>query len=250
MLRPAAFNPDYQTTAPSGPQPSAPPLPAEGARQPSHPVPVPCYPPAGSYPGSGYGHVQAPVPAPPQLYPGSGHGYAQPPAPPQQDAPWVAFNLSQDDYDYICALFCNFDDDDGGSLDRSELTRLARWLNYPHAPSDIDNMFRSADKNPSNGNSTLNMNEFLLFYLDKKPNPDALYGMTQRQYNDVLMQFRTFDQNGDGLLTIDEFAKLARRQELCMDDALARDMFRQVDTDGNGTVDLHEYLVAMQPFRT
>eukprot|EP01062_Namystynia_karyoxenos_P057866 TRINITY_DN4904_c0_g2_i1.p1 TRINITY_DN4904_c0_g2~~TRINITY_DN4904_c0_g2_i1.p1 ORF type:complete len:424 (+),score=131.86 TRINITY_DN4904_c0_g2_i1:109-1272(+) len=168
------------------------------------------------------------------------------PPPPQSDRPWERYGISQDDFDFICALFINFDDDDGGTLDRQELTRLARWLNYPHSDRDIDHMFRTMDRD---GDGALSMDEFLTYYMDKKPDPQCLYGMSQRQYNEVLMQFHSCDTDGNGELDRDEFFELCKKSGTAHSRQDSDAIFAQIDTDRGGTIDLHEFLTYMKAFR-
>eukprot|EP01065_Artemidia_motanka_P032920 TRINITY_DN398_c0_g1_i1.p1 TRINITY_DN398_c0_g1~~TRINITY_DN398_c0_g1_i1.p1 ORF type:complete len:333 (+),score=116.05 TRINITY_DN398_c0_g1_i1:64-1062(+) len=166
--------------------------------------------------------------------------------PPRQQPPWQKYGLSQTDYDYICALFINFDDDDGGTLDKLELTRLATWLNYPHSPADIDEMFREMD---SDGNGELDMDEFLQYYQRRRPDPTKLYGLTREVYNNVLFQFHTFDADRNGCLDQAEFHQLATKLGISSSRQNTQRIFAAIDLDRNGSVDLHEFLMFMRNHR-
>ena len=146
----------------------------------------------------------------------------------------------------MTSLFINFDDDDGGDLDRPEVTRLAKWLNYPSTEADITEMFRTQDTDRS---GTLSMEEFLAFYMDKRPDPEQLYGLDQRTYNTALLQFRSVDPRLSGYLDLAAFTQLAKKQQVVASDAEAAGLFAQIDSDQNGVIDLHEFLSYMKPFR-
>ncbi|KAJ9439576.1 Caltractin [Diplonema papillatum] len=162
------------------------------------------------------------------------------------EEPWLKFGVSQHEYDYMTGLFISFDDDDGGTLDRAELTRLARWLNYPHQDHDIDNMFRQMDQDNS---GSLSLDEFLTFYVDKRPDSKFLYGMSQREYNEVLMQFHTYDSKRSGYLNAKDFHRLMEKQGFTKSEEQSNEIFSKIDSDNNGVIDMHEFLVEMKPYR-
>eukprot|EP00672_Neobodo_designis_P028897 CAMPEP_0174835500 /NCGR_PEP_ID=MMETSP1114-20130205/5436_1 /TAXON_ID=312471 /ORGANISM="Neobodo designis, Strain CCAP 1951/1" /LENGTH=417 /DNA_ID=CAMNT_0016069449 /DNA_START=35 /DNA_END=1288 /DNA_ORIENTATION=+ len=200
------------------------------------------------------GHRCAPTPSrSPQPPPPGPSAYHQPPPPQQQqrhwqapppqaasaDAPWRRFGLGQDEYDHIFAVFMTFDTDGSGELDRAELKTLCRWLNYAHSDADVDAMFRAMD---TDGSGALSMDEFCGWISTHRPDPQALYGLDPVSYNQVLFQFHTYDRDQNGALDEDEFVGLALRQGYSSDANAARALFRAVDTDRSGTIDLHELL--------
>jgi Ca2+-binding EF-hand superfamily protein len=181
------------------------------------------------------------APRPQQPAPQANAWTPQPaPRPPvAHSAPWTLYGLDQEEYDHIMAVFMTFDTDGSGELDRREVTTLCRWLNFAHNDADVDRMFRDMD---SDGSGSLNMDEFCRWLSTHRPDPQALYGLHPRHYNEVLFQFHTFDRNQDGSLDENEFVGLALRQGYCREEAEARNLFRMIDTDRSSTVDLHELL--------
>ena len=186
-------------------------------QQPPHPAPAPQVP------------VAAPAPAAYQRF--------QPRS--TASGPWERFHLEQEEYDHIFAVFMTFDTDGSGELDRAELKTLCRWLNYAHTDRDVENMFRAMD---TDGSGALSMDEFCGWISTHRPDPQALYGLTPVEYNNVLFQFHTFDTDQNGSLDENEFVGLAIRQGYATHEAAARHLFRMIDTDRSGTVDLHELL--------
>jgi Ca2+-binding EF-hand superfamily protein len=154
--------------------------------------------------------------------------------------PWELYALSQEEYDQIVAIFMTFDEDDSGELDRGELEKLARWLNFAQQPGEIDRMFRDMDTDHS---GSLTLEEFCTWHKYHKPDPQSLYGMKQSDYNVVLMQFRSYDSNHDGALSVGEFQRLCQQLRFYPTPQEAAQVFAQIDLDRNGTVDLHEFLM-------
>ncbi|KEG12036.1 EF hand [Trypanosoma grayi] len=170
---------------------------------------------------------------------GAAHGPKHPVMVPTGETPWRAFGLSQNEYDEIMALFTFFDDNESGGLDRREVGRLARWLNFARTDKDIDRMFRDMD---ADGSGTMSLNEFLTWLRHNRPDPKALYGLSQSEYNTIMMQFRMYDTDQNGLLSMDEFARLVVSTGDVRDFAEGQRLFYSIDMDRSGAVDLHEFL--------
>lgn len=158
---------------------------------------------------------------------------------PSGSHPWTLYNLSQSEYDQIVSLFVFFDEDDSGSLDRNEVARLARWLNFANTPQDVQRIFDDMDADHS---GSLSVGEFLTWLYHNKPNPQALYGLTQSQYNTIMMQFHTYDTNKDGCLEMNEFTRLVLNLQDVKDEVTARRLFQMIDRDRDGAISLHEFL--------
>lgn len=138
------------------------------------------------------------------------------------------------------SLFMHFDTDDSGELDQGELTRLARCLNFATKQGEIECMFRQIDQD---NNGTLSAAELCTWLKYNRPNPEALYGLPPYQYNEVLMQFNSFDTNKDGTLSRMEFSSLCIAHGYAKDAAAAQSMFNEIDSDNSGGIDLHEFPV-------
>lgn len=212
---------------------------------------APGFPPPSTQQGPHRFSGGAPMYAAPPPQPSSGF-YSQPPhgggrvpqrryqtIVPTGNRPWMLYGIDQQEYDQIVSLFIFFDDDDSGQLDKGEVSRLAHWLNFARTPQEVDRIFADMD---SNGSGSLSLAEFLTWLKYNKPNPEALYGLTQSQYNTIMMQFHTHDSNHDGALDESEFCRLVLHLGDVRDPQGARELFRQIDTNGDRSIDLHEFL--------
>ncbi|KAG5478031.1 hypothetical protein LSCM4_05429 [Leishmania orientalis] len=212
------------------------------------------YPGPAFRPGGGNVGYQGGYPSTsnyPNQFGASCSGYKQQPQPSQSrqpsyqvieptgPRPWTLYGLGQSEYDQIVSLFVFFDDDDSGTLDRNEVARLARWLNFANTPQDVKRIFDDMDRDRS---GRLSLGEFLTWLRCNKPNPQALYGLTQSQYNTIMMQFRMYDTNQDGCLEMNEFTRLVLNLGEVRDTATAQHLFRMIDQDRDGSISLHEFL--------
>jgi Ca2+-binding EF-hand superfamily protein len=152
---------------------------------------------------------------------------------------WDQYGLNQEEYDHIFAVFMTFDTDDSGELSRPELTQLCRYLNFATNPRDIDAMFAQMDTDRS---GRLSMDEFSRWLGSHRPDPRALYGLTEEQYRQVLFQFHTYDRDNDGELDEREFSQLAIRMAYARNPPEASALFHQIDLDRNRRINLHELL--------
>ncbi|GET88982.1 zinc finger, C3HC4 type (RING finger)/EF-hand domain pair, putative [Leishmania tarentolae] len=159
---------------------------------------------------------------------------------PTGSRPWALYGLDQAEYDQIVSLFVFFDDDDSGTLDFTEVARLARWLNFANTPKDVKRIFDDMNFDRS---GKLSLGEFLTWLRYNKPNPNSLYGLTQAQYNTIMMQFHTYDTNQDGCLEMNQFSRLVQHIGDVRDAATAQHLFQMIDRDRDGAISLHEFLL-------
>lgn len=147
--------------------------------------------------------------------------------------------MQQDDYDHYVSVFVNFDRSERGVLTRSDALELFKCLNFVRNPQDEDRIFREMD---ADGGGTVSLGEFLTWLKYHRPNPQALYGLTQTQYNTIMMQFYMYDTDKDGYLNVNDFSSMVLKLGDVRDASTAQRLFHMIDKDRNGVVDLHEFL--------
>ena len=74
--------------------------------------------------------------------------------------------------------------------------------------------------------------------------PDKL-SLSEEQIGEWKEAFSLFDQNGDGNITASELGTVMRSLGQDPTEAELSDMINDVDTDGNGTIDLAEFIAMM-----
>ena len=154
-------------------------------------------------------------------------------------SPWLQYGLTQDEYDHVTAIFVTFDYDDSGELSSRELSVLARYLNFPHKPEDVRRMFLEMDTDRSR---KLDLHEFCTWLKRHRPDSMQLYGLSQHDYDAVLFQFHKHDRDQNGLLNRTEFVALSLEERWADNRQAAEYMFRAIDFNNDGSVDLDEIL--------
>jgi calmodulin len=69
--------------------------------------------------------------------------------------------------------------------------------------------------------------------------------LSDEQISEFKEAFSLFDMDGDGTITTKELGKVLRSLGQNPSEADLQDMLNEVDTDGNGTIDFHEFLTMM-----
>lgn len=70
--------------------------------------------------------------------------------------------------------------------------------------------------------------------------------LTQEEIEEYKEAFVLFDQNRDGSITVEELGTVLRSLGQNPSNAELRQMIRDVDTDGNGTIDLAEFIAMLE----
>ena len=69
--------------------------------------------------------------------------------------------------------------------------------------------------------------------------------LTPQELEDYEDAFRVFDKDDDGSITVVELGEVMRKLNMNPTDAELTDMVNEVDTDGNGDIDLPEFISLM-----
>ncbi|KAL4297171.1 hypothetical protein GQ457_12G003840 [Hibiscus cannabinus] len=69
--------------------------------------------------------------------------------------------------------------------------------------------------------------------------------LTEEQVSEFKEAFNFFDKDGDGRITVEELATVIRSLDQNPSEEELQDMIREVDADGNGSIEFSEFLSLM-----
>ncbi|PKI55550.1 hypothetical protein CRG98_024050 [Punica granatum] len=129
-------------------------------------------------------------------------------------------------------VFDKFDSNRDGKISQQEYKAILRALGKENTIEEVPRIFRVADLD---GDGFIDFNEFVEAHKHGG-------GIRAR---DIQSAFRTFDLNGDGKITAEEVMRVLRNlgERCSLEDC--RRMVRAVDTDGDGAVDMNEFMTMM-----
>lgn len=144
----------------------------------------------------------------------------------------------------LARVFELFDRNGDGRITREELEDSLGKLGIPVLGNELAAMIARID---ANGDGSVDVEEFgELYRAIMAGDKDGKDGGEEDE--DMREAFRVFDANGDGYITVDELgavlASLGLKQSHTAEEC--RRMIGQVDRDGDGRVDFHEFLRMMR----
>lgn len=138
----------------------------------------------------------------------------------------------QPNADEMKRVFDKFDSNKDGKISQQEYKAVLRAIGKENLIEEVPQIFRVADLD---GDGFIDFKEFM----------EAQKKEGGIKTKDIQSAFYTFDLNGDGKITADEVLKvLGSLGERCsIEDC--RKMVRAVDRDGDGAVDMDEFMTMM-----
>lgn len=141
-------------------------------------------------------------------------------------------NIFQPSIDEMKQVFNKFDSNKDGKISQQEYKATLKSLGMGNSVHEVPNIFRVVDLD---GDGFINFEEFM----EAQKKDGGVKTL------DIQSAFRMFDKNGDGKITAEEVKEmLCRLEEKCsLEDC--RRMVRAVDRDGDGMVDMNEFMAMM-----
>jgi calcium-dependent protein kinase len=140
---------------------------------------------------------------------------------------------SQQDLKQLKASFQTIDKNGDGTLSRAELIeQYSRTFSVEAARAYVDDILNAVDADQS---GTIDYTEFIKACSNK----ERLLSMKNLEY-----AFRTFDSDGNGTITSYEIKELLGDTD--SDDLLWQEVIAELDQNGDGTIDLKEFVALMQ----
>ncbi|XWS62893.1 hypothetical protein CRYUN_Cryun06bG0049700 [Craigia yunnanensis] len=138
----------------------------------------------------------------------------------------------QPDLNELKEVFNKFDSNKDGKISQMEYKAMLRALGQENMIPDVPKIFRVAD---FDGDGFINFKDFV----EVHKRSGGVMTM------DIQNAFRIFDLNSDGKISAEEVMEMLRRLgERCSLEECMK-MVRAVDTDGDGMVDMDEFMTMM-----
>ncbi|CAM9675845.1 unnamed protein product [Choristocarpus tenellus] len=124
-----------------------------------------------------------------------------------------------------------FDCDRDGTLTQSELREILWSLGQHPTEDDMANMLQKHDHN---GNGTLDYDEFKTLIISK-----IMFKNTREEF---AVAFRAVNKNKDGALNVAELNRMLAAAGCKLTESELDQIFGSFDKDGNGRIDIEEFL--------
>uniref|UniRef100_A0A914X373 EF-hand domain-containing protein n=1 Tax=Plectus sambesii TaxID=2011161 RepID=A0A914X373_9BILA len=142
----------------------------------------------------------------------------------------VEFTLEE-----LSKVFDKIDTDGDGKLNRKEIANLLRRANIEPTRLYIDTIFSEIDADNS---GLISRSEFFKYMTSCPPSRTIM--------DELASQFRVFDQDGDGIITLSELESVLQETTDLDDKAAIKVMFEATDTDNDGKITFQEFVAMMK----
>lgn len=133
--------------------------------------------------------------------------------------------------------FKTYDSGSDGHISAQELGIRMRKLGQNPTESDIQRMIAKADKD---GSGTINFEEFCA-WMSQATSPSSV-----DEEEEIKAGFKVNDLDGDSFITADELFQFYRSigEQTTLEEA--KELIKEVDTNGNGKIDFNEFAKKMK----
>ncbi|KAI9007058.1 Centrin-1 [Gaertneriomyces sp. JEL0708] len=143
--------------------------------------------------------------------------------------------LTQEQKQEIREAFDLFDTDGSGTIDTKELKVAMRALGFDPKKDELKKMIQEVDKQ---GTGTIDFNDFLNLMTSKMAEKDTK--------EDLMKAFRLIDDDETGKISFQNLKRVAKELGENLTDEELQEMIDEADRDGDGEVNLDEFLRLMK----
>ena len=129
-------------------------------------------------------------------------------------------------------MFVKLDTNRDGTLSINEIQAALRESDISRP--DLENLIRCIDHD---GSGNIDLTEFIAATMSRR-----LYMSHEKLWN----AFKRFDINDRGKITANELREVLDREHMVTDPGYWEEMIREVDTNGDGTIDFEEFVSMME----
>jgi len=141
-------------------------------------------------------------------------------------------------------VFQSIDLNGDGALDKKELHKALTNYKFQFSDQEVDIVFKEGDVD---GDGEINFEEFMYLMCPDTAQIIKKFRESYKQINDVKGAFRKFDKNRDGQINKSELARMMFSSGHSFTDMEVDAVMNLADKDGDGEIDLEEFLMFMTP---
>jgi len=142
----------------------------------------------------------------------------------------------------VKTAFKKYDGNGDGSIDRGELNKALTNYKLNFSDQEVDVIFKAGDLD---GDGEIDYEEFMWLMCPDASTIIRKFRDTYKTLNEVKAAFKKFDKNRDGALNKDEISRMMYSTGYSYTDIEVDAIMNLGDTDGDGEIDLEEFLVLM-----
>jgi len=148
--------------------------------------------------------------------------------------------------DDVRKAFKTYDGNGDGAIDRVELAKAltGHRFNFSFSDQEVDIIFEAGD---IDGDGEVNFEEFMYLMCPDATQIIKKFRDSYHTINEVKAAFRKFDKNRDGGLSMSELARMMFSTGHSFTDVEIDAIMKLGDKDGDGEIDLEEFLALMTP---
>ncbi|XP_071160615.1 calmodulin-like [Mytilus edulis] len=147
----------------------------------------------------------------------------------------MASDFTEDQLEEIQNIFNHFNKKKDDKLSSNDLGLLMRTFNQSPTEAELQDIIKEIDQK---GNEGIDYEEFLELMSDAMRQQ-----CTDDDYREV---FNVYDKDGNGIITSDEFRAAMNSMGENLSKAEAEEMIMEADSDGDGQIDLTEFIKMMR----
>merc|ERR1719341_448241 len=154
------------------------------------------------------------------------------------------FRYAHRSVDDVRKAFKTYDKDGDGAIDKGELIMAMTNYKFGFSEQEAEIIFKEGD---IDGDGTVNFEEFMYLMC---PTTEQVVRKFRQNYNtivEVKNAFRMFDKNRSGSLNESELKRMMLSTGFSFTDVEVQSIMNLGDKDGDGEIDLEEFLALMTP---
>jgi len=140
--------------------------------------------------------------------------------------------------------FKTYDRDGDGAIDRGELHKALTNYKFNFSDQEVDIIFAAGD---IDGDGCVDFEEFMYLMCPSSEQIVKKFRDSYKTINEVKGAFRRFDKNRDGGLSISELKRMMMSTGYSFTDMEVDAIMNLGDKDGDGEIDLDEFIILMTP---